>query len=182
MSITAPEKNWWLPLNRDESTWLKICIVVGLFLFFMMPIYHLMGKQNNNEESYRISPKDYTVLVNNFVRDNAKLDANGNPVTIKGLPVVAPKAGVDDIFILARRWQFYPILELEKGRTYRLHLSSTDLMHGFSLQPKNINFQVVPGYDQVVTMTPRETGEFYIICNEFCEIGHHTMIGKLFVK
>ena len=31
-------------------------------------------------------------------------------------------------------------------------------------------------------MTPTEAGEFSIICNEFCGIGHHTMTGKIYVK
>jgi cytochrome c oxidase subunit 2 len=31
----------------------------------------------------------------------------------------------------------------------------------------------------VITMTPTETGEFGIVCNEFCGIGHHTMTGKI---
>ena len=51
-------------------------------------------------------------------------------------------------------WQWYPVLELEKGQSYRLHLSSLDLQHGFSLQPVNINMQVHPGYEHVLTLTP----------------------------
>ena len=38
-----------------------------------------------------------------------------------------------------RLWQWWPILELEKGQSYRIHLSSVDWQHGFSLQPTNIN-------------------------------------------
>ena len=55
-------------------------------------------------------------------------------------------------------------------------------MHGFSLQPTNINIQVHPGYEHVITLTPTEVGEFGIICNEFCGIGHHIMTGKIYVK
>jgi cytochrome c oxidase subunit 2 len=56
-----------------------------------------------------------------------------------------------------------------------------DLQHGFSLQPTNINVQVHPGYELVMTVTPNETGEFGVICNEFCGIGHHTMVGRIHV-
>ena len=31
-------------------------------------------------------------------------------------------------------------------------------------------------------VTPTEAGEFGIICNEFCGIGHHMMTGKIHVK
>ncbi len=60
-------------------------------------------------------------------------------------------------------------------------LVSMDWQHGFSLQPTNINLQIHPGYDMVLTVTPNEAGEYGIVCNEFCGIGHHTMIGKLYV-
>ena len=33
-----------------------------------------------------------------------------------------------------------------------------DYNHGFSLQPANINIQVVPGYEHVVTVTPNQVG------------------------
>jgi cytochrome c oxidase subunit 2 len=34
----------------------------------------------------------------------------------------------------------------------------------------------------VVTMTPDQVGEYGVICNEYCGIGHHTMLGKMYVK
>ena len=97
-----------------------------------------------------------------------------------GVPVVRPPPG-SDVYLLARLWEWYPILELEKGKEYRLHLSSIDWQHGFSLQPTNINIQVHPGYEMVLTMTPSETGEYGVVCNEFCGIGHHNMVGKIYV-
>jgi cytochrome c oxidase subunit 2 len=33
----------------------------------------------------------------------------------------------------------------------------------------------------VLTATPDKLGEYGIVCNEFCGIGHHTMIGRLYV-
>ena len=71
---------------------------------------------------------------------------------------------------------WYPILSSEKDKSYRLHLSAMDYQHGFSLQPTNINLQVVPGYEMVVTVTPNKEGTYSVVCNEYCGIGHHTMI------
>jgi cytochrome c oxidase subunit II len=34
----------------------------------------------------------------------------------------------------------------------------------------------------VITITPTTTGEFTIVCNEFCGIGHDYMIGKIIVE
>jgi cytochrome c oxidase subunit 2 len=81
--------------------------------------------------------------------------------------------------MLARLWQWWPVLELEKGQTYRLHLSSLDWQHGFSLQPINMNIQVHPGLEHIMQITPTSAGEFSVVCNEFCGIGHHTMLGRI---
>jgi len=82
---------------------------------------------------------------------------------------------------LARLWEWYPVLELEKDKSYRLHLSSVDWQHGWSLLPENINIQVHPDYDMVITIKLNRAGEYAIVCNEFCGIGHHTMVGKIHV-
>ena len=97
-----------------------------------------------------------------------------------GMPVVHPPAG-SDVYLIGRFYQWYPLLEFEQGKSYRVHLSSMDYQHGFSLQPLNINMQVIPGYESVVTLTPDSSGEFTIVCNEYCGIGHHTMLGKIYV-
>jgi len=101
-------------------------------------------------------------------------------MTDQQIPVVKPPPG-SDVYLLARLWQWWPILELEKDQTYRLHIASMDWQHGFSLQPQNINIQVLPGYEVVLTITPDTNGDQTIVCNEFCGIGHHTMLGKILV-
>ena len=95
-------------------------------------------------------------------------------------PVVKPPVGTD-IYLVGRLWEWWPIFELQVGQTYRMHLASMDWQHGFSLQPANLNVQVLPGYDMVMTITPNKVGEASIICNEYCGIGHHTMLGKIHV-
>jgi heme/copper-type cytochrome/quinol oxidase subunit 2 len=78
-------------------------------------------------------------------------------------------------------WTWSPVLRLRRGVQYTLHLSSLDVNHGFSLFPLNINIQVVPGYDYGLRVTPNEAGDFRLICNEFCGIGHHAMVGRVIV-
>ena len=86
------------------------------------------------------------------------------------------------MYMLGRLWDWWPTVEAcKKGETYRFHPSSLDWQHGFSLQPANINIQVVPNYEHVFSLTPTEAGEYSVICNEYCGIGHHLMIGKILV-
>ncbi len=179
MSAILPpaERLWWKhPLDRVEGAWIVIALVWCLIMFAMMIGWHVWGKQNLSTETYRTTPEMFT----------AKAQAVADKYTIRTetdlkTPVVAPPPG-SDVYMIARLWSFWPILELEKDKTYRLHLTSMDYNHGFSLQPANINIQVVPGYEHVVTVTPNRSGTYSVVCNEYCGINHHTMVGRIYVK
>lgn len=168
----APPRIWWKPLDRLERSWLILAFVWCLFLTAMMPLWLFLGRQNVPATSYRVAPEQYLNIVMDFTEEH-QVD------TQQGIPVVSAPPG--DVFLLARQWQWYPVLQLKKGETYRLHVSSSDVQHGFSIQPMNLNFMVVPEYDNVITLTPTQSGEFSIVCNEFCGIGHHLMVGKIIV-
>lgn len=179
MSAILPpaERLWWKhPLDRVEGTWIAIAFVWCMIMFFMMIYWHMYGKQNLSTETYKTTSEQFA----------AKAQAVVDKYTVRvetdfQTPVVAPPPG-SDVYMIARLWNFWPILELQQGQTYRLHLTSMDYNHGFSLQPTNINIQVVPGYEHVIKVTPNQSGQFSIVCNEFCGINHHTMVGRLYVK
>jgi cytochrome c oxidase subunit 2 len=178
MAISPPEsKIWWNdPVEKSEVVWVSIALTWALIMFFMMPLWHMVGSQNMSNEAYRISPDKYWDKAEAFAAKYKVGEENG-------VPVVAPPPG-SDVYIVARKWDWYPVLKLEKGQKYRVHMSSMDWMHGFSLQPANINLQVHPGIEMVVTLTPTWTTPdniFGIVCNEFCGDGHHMMLGRLYV-
>ena len=178
MSAILPPAHrlWWKqPIDRVEGTWIAIALIWCLILFAMMPYWHVYGKQNLSNEAYRTTPEAYSAKAQAMV-DKYTV----RTMTDQQLPVVHPPAD-SDVYLIARLWQWWPLLEFEKGKTYRLHLSSMDYQHGFSLQPLNMNMQVIPGYETVIKITPDSSGEFTVICNEYCGIGHHTMVGKIYV-
>jgi cytochrome c oxidase subunit 2 len=173
--LPPAERNWWsTPVGKQEIVWIGIALVWCLIMFVMMPYWHVYGKQNLSSEAYQTTPAKFQARVDAMVAEH-------QVGTEAGIPVVKPPAG-SDVYMLGRLWQWYPILELEKDQSYRFHLSSMDWNHGFSLQPVNINLQIVPGYEMVLTVTPDQAGEFTVVCNEFCGIGHHLMLGKIYVK
>jgi len=179
MSAILPpsERVWWKqPIDKVEIVWITIAFVWCLVMFFMMPYWHVYGKQNLSTETYRVTPELFSKATMAMVEKYKVREETDAKV-----PVVAPPAG-SDVYLIARLWEWWPILELEKGKTYRLHLSAMDYQHGFSLQPENINIQVLPGYQHVVTITPNRSGTYAIVCNEFCGIGHHKMVSRLYVK
>jgi cytochrome c oxidase subunit 2 len=179
MSAILPpsERLWWKqPIHSVELVWIVIAFVWCLVMFFMMPYWHLYGKQNLSSETYRTTPDNFSKKTQAMV-DQYKVREE----TDQKIPVVHPPEG-GDVYLIARLWQWWPILELEKGKTYRLHLTSMDYQHGFSLQPENVNIQVLPGYEHVIRVTPNRAGTYSIVCNEFCGINHHTMVSRLYVK
>jgi cytochrome c oxidase subunit 2 len=161
MAIAPPEERiWWNErIERGELVWIVIAFLWGLVMFFMMVYWHIEGKQNLSNEAYRIDPAVFEARTNEFA-EKYKVREDGDT----GYPIVKPPAG-GDAYMLARLWEWWPVLELEKGQTYRVHLSSLDWQHGFS--------------EHVVTMTPTETGVFGVVCNEFCGLGHHQMVGRI---
>ena len=173
MSFHPPPKDWFKAPGGSERLWIGVGLVWCIILFVAMPYAHFKGKQNSTGESYAVTSEAFVQRVEQFVETN-RVDE------INGVPVVEPAPG-SDAYLLGRMWNWYPILKLKQGQTYRLHISSSDLQHGLSLLPMNMNFQILPGYDHVLTLTPTTKGEFEIICNEFCGIGHHLMTGRIIV-
>jgi cytochrome c oxidase subunit 2 len=171
-----PVRFWWKqPLDRVEGTWIVIALTWCLIMFFMMPYWHIYGKQNLSNEAFRTTPEVYSKKAQEMV-DKYTVRKE----TAQEIPVVhAPPES--DVYLIARLWQWWPIMEFEEGKTYRLHIMSMDWLHGFSLQPENINIEVHPGYEHIVTLTPTKAGTYSIVCNEFCGINHHTMSSKIYV-
>jgi cytochrome c oxidase subunit 2 len=172
--IMSPQGIWWKPAGPQEKRWVTIAFIWCMVLFAMMPLWHIKGGQNPTGIRAKVEPQAFQERVDRFISEY-KIGEE------KGIPVVEPPVG-SDIYLLGKMWSWYPIIKLKKGAEYTLHLSSTDVNHGFSLFPINVNMQVVPGYDYGLRVTPNTSGDFKIICNEFCGIGHHLMVGKMLVE
>lgn len=169
----VPQRIWWKPLHRYERSWVLVAFVWCVLLTVMMPLWFYLGRQNVPATTLRTTPAEFKAAVDAFV---AEYQIGEDQF----VPVVAPPPN-SDVYLLAKQWQWYPVLQLEKGETYRLHLSSVDVQHGFSLQPVNLNLHVLPGYDYVATISPTTSGDFQIVCNEYCGLPHHIMTGKIIV-
>jgi cytochrome c oxidase subunit II len=172
--IECPKGVWWKPAHKAEKTWVAIAFGWCMVLFAMMPLWHLKGGQNPSGIRAKVDPKAFMARTQEFIRQYRVGEQSG-------IPVVAPPPG-SDVYLVGMMWRWMPILQLEKGKQYTLHLSAFDVNHGFSLYPLNVNFQAVPGYDYGLRITPTEAGDLRIVCNEFCGIGHHTMVGRVVVR
>ena len=176
--VVAPQGVWWKPAHKAEKTWVAIAFAWCMILFAMMPLWHLKGQQNPSGIRGRVDPGRFMARTQEFIAAYQVGEENG-------YPVVEPPAGAD-VYMIAMMWRWMPVLRLREGVSYTLHLSALDVNHGFSLiqvdgNAQNVNFQIVPGYDYGLHIVPTKTGEYRVICNEFCGINHHAMVGKIVV-
>lgn len=174
MSIHVPPADWFKGPTGFERTWVGVALAWCVVMFAVMPYWHFRGKQNSTGESYSVSVRDFVERAERFAAASKVGERDGVPI------VEPPPDG--HAYLVARQWSFYPILRLKRGERYRLHVSSTDVQHGFALLPMNMNFQILPGYDHVLTIRPTTAGDFRIICNEFCGADHHKMVGRIIVE
>ena len=86
------------------------------------------------------------------------------------------------ITMVAARYGFYPPrIEVPVDTPVTLRMASADVLHGVHVPGTNMTTMVVPGYiSEVKTMFTR-TGDFSLLCNEFCGLGHDHMWSRLVV-
>jgi cytochrome c oxidase subunit 2 len=97
--------------------------------------------------------------------------------------VIANPDGSVTVTGLALMFAFQPAeIRVPAGRRVTFRLTSADVTHGFQVVATNGNAMVVPGYVSQFTTVFPEPGEYLIVCNEYCGLGHHLMMGKLIVE
>lgn len=73
-------------------------------------------------------------------------------------------------------------IEVNKGDTVHLNLTSRDVEHVFYLPEYEISLKVDAGETESVTFVADQAGTFEFRCNVYCGSGHSTMTGTLIVK
>ena len=86
------------------------------------------------------------------------------------------------VTLVAARYGFYPPrIEVPVDTPVTFRIASADVLHGVHVPNTNMATMVVPGYiAQVTTSFPR-TGEYSLLCNEYCGLGHDHMWSRLVV-
>jgi cytochrome c oxidase subunit 2 len=112
-----------------------------------------------------------------------------DPATVRsdeefGSPGVTINAdGSATVVIQAFMFAFLPNeIRVPRARDVTFRLTSPDVIHGFQIVQTNGNTMVVPGYVSQFTTRFNRAGEYLIVCNEYCGLGHHLMSAKLIVE
>jgi cytochrome c oxidase subunit 2 len=84
--------------------------------------------------------------------------------------------------MVAARYGFYPPrIEVPANTPVTFRIASTDVLHGVHVPYTNMTTMIVPGYVSEVTTSFPNTGEYSLLCNEYCGLGHDSMWSRLIV-
>ena len=170
--VTPPAPGWARRLPLDEKVFLwAVAASVALMCAFVIG-WLVWGSQNVPTDSYRVEPAAFSQKVQAFIAKYGRDDGK----------VYVPPG--QDAYILAARYAFYPEVVLKAGQEYRIWVSAMDALHGFSIVGgrQNINLEIAPNHAYGATFTPEKPGEYLIVCNEYCGLGHHQMKGRIIVE
>ncbi|MEN8205114.1 MAG: cytochrome C oxidase subunit II [Pseudomonadota bacterium] len=150
-----------------ERTWvwisLALAVVMGVMLGYFAVANNLHPPSNvETIDSSRLH------LSEEFAEDNLGVKTNPD--------------GSVRVTLVAARYGFYPPrIEVPVGTPVTFRLASADVLHGVHVPNTNMATMVVPGYIAEVTTTFPHTGEYSLLCNEYCGLGHDSMWSRLVV-
>ena len=72
-------------------------------------------------------------------------------------------------------------LHLQINKPVKFLLRSLDVLHNFYVPQFRGKMDMVPGLVTFYWLTPTRTGDFEVLCAEFCGTGHYAMRGRVFV-
>ena len=91
--------------------------------------------------------------------------------------------GVYEAYYVAHVFAFDPAtISVPAGSRVTFYVTSSDVMHGFSIPETGVNTAVEPGWVSSVAHTFKTPGTFLLICNEYCGSGHQHMAAKVVVE
>lgn len=72
-----------------------------------------------------------------------------------------------------------PELKVPAGKEIIFKVTSTDVVHSFTIDDTKVNMMVVPGQITTRSYTFDKPGTYLILCNEYCGTGHHMMFTEI---
>jgi len=92
-----------------------------------------------------------------------------------------------DVYVIAQQFIFrpgstvagQPPITVPANSTVNFHITSLDVIHGFSVVGTNANTMAIPGEVAEITVEVDEPQEYGIVCHEYCGQAHHTMEGVM---
>ena len=84
--------------------------------------------------------------------------------------------GKDDVMIQS------DAINLENNRPVKILLRSVDVLHNWYVPQFRAKMDAVPGVVTFYWFEPNKTGEYEVLCAEYCGVGHYAMRGSVLVQ
>ncbi|WP_243293006.1 cytochrome c oxidase subunit II [Bacillus sp. FJAT-47783] len=150
-------------MHKLEKIWLMIG--VGTLILFLT-IVGIGAFAHGNEP-----PSDLATL------DPEKVDVTP-PFDEPGLKKIGENEY--ELVIVSQAFSFSPKeLKVPKDATVHIIVTSKDVVHGLEIVGTNVNMMVTPGHVNSLTYTFKDVGNYLILCNEYCGVGHQMMSASI---
>lgn len=84
--------------------------------------------------------------------------------------------------MVAGRYSFFPKhIDVPAETPITFRWVSMDVLHGVHIPMTNMSTMIVPGYVAEITTTFPKPGEYPLLCNEYCGMGHNHMWSNISV-
>lgn len=164
-------------LATYENIWLVIGIVIQLLLFIGVVASLVSGT----------APllKNNTAAHNHLAGvQNGRIDPSNLQATAFAHPgLTRLEDGSYQALVIAKAFAFDPpVLRVPAGVPITFYITSQDVVHGYMVHGTNINADLMPGQVTSFRTTFKTPGDYSVICNEYCGIGHHNMMNRIIVE
>jgi cytochrome c oxidase subunit 2 len=154
-------------IDELERKWITISLLVIAMFVGIITIDALVHGVNPPSKIETVDSASLH-LNKEFAEDNL-----GVQVDDKGNVIVRMVAG---------RYSFFPKhidVPAETPLTFRW--VSTDVIHAVNIPMTNMSTMILPGYVAEITTTFPKPGEYPVLCNEYCGLGHDHMWSNISV-
>lgn len=156
-------------IENLEKKWLYVAGAMIAFFVIILSIGAVVLKVN---------PPSHWETV-----DSASLHLGGEFAEDKlGVKPEALDDGTIQVRLVAARYGFYPReIIVPADNKIQFRLASADVLHGAHIPMTNMSTMIVPGHISEVTTVFPKPGEYPLLCNEYCGMGHDHMWSKVTV-
>jgi len=100
----------------------------------------------------------------------------------ENLGVQVDDKGAVIIRMVAGRYSFFPKhIQVPSETPLTFRWVSMDVLHGVHIPMTNMSTMIVPGYVAEITTSFPKPGEYPLLCNEYCGLGHNHMWSNISV-
>ena len=93
-----------------------------------------------------------------------------------GVQPMALPDGTIQVKLVAARYGFYPReIIVPADQKIQFRMATLDVLHGAHIPMTNMSTMIVPGHVSEVTTVFPKPGEYPLLCNEYCGMGHDHM-------